>query len=77
MGFDFNFIQDDSPPAQTLIAPLSYQENKNKEDKMLWLSKFCDNNISQSSLTEKFQIVEFFDENWAKELNVTCLNKLS
>ena len=77
MGFDFNFIQDDSPPAQTLIAPSSYQGNKNKEDKMVWLSKFCDSNISQSSLSEKFQIGEFFDENWAKEINVTCINKLS
>ena len=77
MGFDFNFIQDSSPPAQTLIAPSSYQGNKNKEDKMVWLSKFCDSNISQSSLSEKFQIGEFFDENWAKEINVTCLNKLS
>ena len=77
MGFDFNFIQDDSPPAQTLIAPSSYQGNKNKEDKMVWLSKFCDSNISQSSLSEKFQIGEFFDENWEKEINVTCLNKLS
>ena len=77
MGFDFNFIQDSSPPAQTLIAPSSYHENKNKEDKMVWLSKFCDGNISQSSLSEKFQIGEFFDENWEKEINVTCLNKLS
>ena len=24
-----------------------------------------------------FQIGEFFDENWAKDINVTCLNKLS
>ena len=32
MGFDFNFIQDDSPPAQTLIAPSIYQKNKNEED---------------------------------------------
>ena len=77
MGFDFNFIQDDSPPAQTLIAPSSYQKSKNEEDKMAWLSKFCDKNISQSSLTEKFQIGEFFDENWAKDIDVTCLNKLS
>ncbi len=77
MGFDFNFIQDSSPPAQTLIAPSSYQKNKNQEDKMTWLSKFCDKNISQSSLTEKFQIGEFFDENWAKDIDVTCLNKLS
>ena len=77
MGFDFNFIQDDSPPAQTLIAPSSYQKNKNQEDKMAWLSKFCDKNISQSSLSEKFQIGDFFDENWAKDIDVTCLNELS
>ncbi len=77
MGYDFNFIQDSSPPAQTLIAPSSYQKNKNHEDKMAWLSKFCDKNISQSSLSEKFQIGEFFDENWAKDINVICLNKLS
>ena len=77
MGFDFNFIQDDSPPAQTLIAPSSYQKSKNEEDKMVWLSKFCDKNISQSSLSEKFQIGDFFDENWAKDIDVTCLNKLS
>ena len=77
MGFDFNFIQDDSPPAQTLIAPSSYQKSKNEEDKMAWLSKFCDKNISQSSLSEKFQIGDFFDENWAKDIDVTCLNKLS
>ena len=74
---DFNFIQDDSPPAQTLIAPSSYQKSKNEEDKMAWLSKFCDKNISQSSLSEKFQIGDFFDENWAKDIDVTCLNKLS
>jgi hypothetical protein len=77
MGYDFNFIQDSSPPAQTLIAPSSYQKNKNHEDKMAWLSKFCDKNISQSSLSEKFQIGELFDENWAKDINVICLNKLS
>ena len=77
MGFDFNFIQDDSPPAQTLIAPSSYQKSKNEEDKMAWLSKFCDKNIPQSSLSEKFQIGDFFDENWAKDIDVTCLNKLS
>ena len=77
MGFDFNFIQDDSPPAQTLIAPSIYQKNKNEEDKMAWLSKFCDKNISQSSLSEKFKIGDFFDENWAKDIDVTCLNKLS
>ena len=77
MGFDFNFIQDDSPPAQTLIAPSSYQKSKNEEDKMVWLSKFCDSNISQTSLSEKFQIGDFFDENWAKDIDVTCLNKLS
>ena len=50
---------------------------KNEEDKMAWLSKFCDKNISQSSLTEKFKIGDFFDENWAKDIDVTCLNKLS
>ena len=58
-------------------SSISLHENKNKEDKMVWLSKFCDGNISQSSLSEKFQIGEFFDENWEKEINVTCLNKLS
>ena len=73
MGYDFNFIQDNSPPAQTLIAPSSYQKNKNQEHKMAWLSKFCDKDISQSSLTKKFQIDDFFDENWQKDINVTCI----
>ena len=42
---------------------------------MAWLSKFCDKNISQSSLSEKFQIGEFFDET-GRKISVH-LNKLS
>ena len=37
-GFGFNFIQDNSPPAISLIAPESFEKSNNSEDKISWLS---------------------------------------
>ena len=71
-GFGFNFIQDNSPPAISLIAPESLQKKNNSEDKILWLSKYCGKNISQNELNKKFQINELFDENWLEEIYVDC-----
>ena len=71
-GFGFNFIQDNSPPAISLIAPESLQKKNNSEDKILWLSKYCGKNISQNELNKKFQINELFDENWSEEIYVDC-----
>ena len=71
-GFGFDFIQDNSPPAISLIAPESLQKKNNSEDKILWLSKYCGKNISQNELNKKFQINELFDENWAEEISVDC-----
>ena len=71
-GFGFNFIQDNSPPAISLIAPESLQKKNNSEDKILWLSKYCGKNISQNELNKKFKINELFDENWSEEISVDC-----
>ena len=71
-GFGFDFIQDNSPPAISLIAPESLQKKNNSEDKILWLSKYCGKNISQNELNKKFQINELFDENWLEEIYVDC-----
>ena len=71
-GFGFDFIQDNSPPAISLIAPESLQKKNNSEDKILWLSKYCGKNISQNELNKKFQINELFDENWSEEIYVDC-----
>ena len=71
-GFGFDFIQDYSPPAISLIAPESLQKKNNSEDKILWLSKYCGKNISQNELNKKFQINELFDENWSEEIYVDC-----
>ena len=71
-GFGFNFIQDNSPPAISLIAPESLQKKNNSEDKISWLSKYCGKNISQNELNKKFQINELFDENWSEEISVDC-----
>ena len=71
-GFGFDFIQDNSPPAITLIAPESLQKKNNSEDKISWLSKYCGKNISQNELNKKFQINELFDENWSEEIYVDC-----
>lgn len=76
MGFDFNFIQNDPPPAQTLIAPTNYKKDNTEEDKMLWLSNYCNKEITQKSLSEKFKIGELFDNNWKKEIAVSCINDL-
>lgn len=70
--FGFNFIQDNSPPAISLIAPESLQKKNNSEDKILWLSKYCGKNISQNELNKKFKINELFDENWSEEISVDC-----
>ena len=71
-GFGFNFIQDNSPPAISLIAPESLQKKNNSEDKILWLSKYCGKNISQNELNKKFILNELFDENWSDEIFVDC-----
>ncbi len=71
-GFGFNFIQDNSPPAISLIAPESLQKKNNSEDKILWLSKYCGENISQNELNKKFKINELFDENWSEVISVDC-----
>ena len=71
-GFGFDFIQDNSRPAISLIAPESLQKKNNSEDKILWLSKYCGKNISQNELNKKFQINELFDENWSEEIYVDC-----
>ena len=71
-GFGFNFIQDNSPPAITLIAPESLKKKNNSEDKISWLSKYCGKNISQNELNKKFKVDELFDENWAEEISVDC-----
>ena len=71
-GFGFNFIQDNSPPAISLIAPESLQKKNNSEDKISWLSKYCGKNISQNELNKKFQINELFDENWSEFISVDC-----
>ena len=71
-GFGFDFIQDNSPPAISLIAPESLQKKNNSEDKILWLSKYCGKNISQNELNKKFKINELFDENWVEEISVDC-----
>ena len=71
-GFGFDFIQDNSHPAISLIAPESLQKKNNSEDKILWLSKYCGKNISQNELNKKFKINELFDENWSEEISVDC-----
>ena len=71
-GFGFNFIQDNSPPAISLIAPESLQKKNNSEDKISWLSKYCGKKVSQNELNKKFKINELFDENWSEEIYVDC-----
>ena len=71
-GFGFDFIQDNSHPAISLIAPESLQKKNNSEDKILWLSKYCGKNISQNELNKKFILNELFDENWSDEIFVDC-----
>ncbi|MDC3095535.1 hypothetical protein OA409_02625 [Prochlorococcus sp. AH-716-M06] len=71
-GFGFNFIQDNSPPAISLIAPASLQGKNNSEDKISWLSKYCGKKVSQNELNKKFKINELFDENWSEEISVDC-----
>ena len=75
-GFGFNFIQDNSPPAISLIAPESYVKTNNTEDKISWLSSYCEKSIAQEKLIEKFNISELFDSNWSNKINVECKNIL-
>ena len=75
-GYGFNFIQDNSPPAISLIAPESYVKTNNTEDKISWLSSYCEKSIAQEKLIEKFNISELFDSNWSNKINVECKNIL-
>ena len=70
--FGFDFIQDNSPPAISLIAPEFYKKNNNNEDDITWLSNYCDKKISQNELNKKFNLNELFDENWSDEIFVDC-----
>ena len=70
--FVFDFIQDNSPPAISLIAPEFYKKNNNNEDDITWLSNYCDKKISQNELNKKFNLNELFDENWSDEIFVDC-----
>lgn len=74
--FGFDFIQDNSPPAISLIAPEPYNKNKNNEDNISWLSNYCGKNISQNELNKKFNLNELFDENWSDEIFVDCKKSL-
>ena len=69
----FNFIQESSPPASSLIMQKQTVEDIRFSQNIRWLSGFCGKKISLKDISKRFLLEEIVTSKWPNNIPITCI----